>query len=89
MPGVVNPEDRSLLRSLGTRIKLARRGKGWTQTELASRVGVKQGLLSRIERGEVNTSIVNLRKIKIALEVGWQELFPISESRVQILNSSG
>jgi transcriptional regulator with XRE-family HTH domain len=36
-------------RGIGMRIKVLRRAKGWTQTELGERVGVKRVAIARIE----------------------------------------
>jgi transcriptional regulator with XRE-family HTH domain len=37
---------------LGERIRLARRGRRWSQRELAERAGITPGTLIKIERGE-------------------------------------
>lgn len=45
-----------------------RRKSGLTQLELASRVGISQSLIARIERGQVNPSISTLKKILAVIE---------------------
>ena len=41
--------------SLGDRIKSRRNELGWTQEELARRLGVRQNVVSRLEAGGVKT----------------------------------
>lgn len=69
-------DDFALLWELGHRISAARRRKGRTQKELAQKVGFNQGLVSKIELGKVNTSMMKIRQIKIALDLEWKDLFP-------------
>lgn len=45
-----------------------RRKAGLTQAELASRVGISQSLIARIERGQVNPSLATLRRILSIIE---------------------
>ena len=45
-----------------------RRKVGLTQSELASRAGISQSLIARIERGHVNPSLATLRRILAVIE---------------------
>ena len=45
---------------LGQRIRRLRTGKGWTQVELAEKVGIDRSFLADVERGKRNISILNL-----------------------------
>ncbi|RDH86389.1 MAG: hypothetical protein DIZ78_09475 [endosymbiont of Escarpia spicata] len=45
----------------GERLKKARKHKGWTQEQLSECSGVKQGTISKIERGDQETSTFNLQ----------------------------
>jgi len=47
---------------MGERLHMLRRGKGWTQDDLAGKVGVSQSMVSIWERGET-------RKIDLKLLV--------------------
>ena len=49
-----------LLVRLGTRIRKLRKKRGWTQVEMAERVGIDRSFLADVERGKRNVSIVNL-----------------------------
>lgn len=56
-------------------IRELREKRGWTQTELARRAGVKQGVLSDIETGTTRDPRVGtLSAIANALEVPIEEL---------------
>ncbi|MFX0079135.1 MAG: helix-turn-helix domain-containing protein [Candidatus Hermodarchaeota archaeon] len=45
-----------------------RKKVGLTQEELAARVGISQSLVARIEKGQVNPSIITLKRILSAIE---------------------
>lgn len=51
--------DRLLLR-LGHRIRTLRKRHGWTQVEMAERLGLDRSFLADVERGKRNISIRNL-----------------------------
>ena len=63
------------LKRLGNRIRIARKRKGWTQARLAVELGLKPSGLSKIENGLVNPNIIQLRTIKAALRMEWEEVF--------------
>jgi transcriptional regulator with XRE-family HTH domain len=55
---------------LGQRIRDRRRELGWTQEELARRLGVRQNVISRLESGTVsNPSIAMIRNLARVLGV--------------------
>ncbi len=53
----------------GNAILRARLARGWTQKELAKRVGTKQANISRIESGSGNPTLELIQKICKALEL--------------------
>lgn len=59
---------------LGQNIARERRAKGWTQQELAERVGIESVTLSRIETGTSLPSIERLSAIADALDVAMSGL---------------
>jgi transcriptional regulator with XRE-family HTH domain len=61
-------------------VVLARAGKGWTQSELASRAGVGVSTVKRAESGVVPSRIV-AAKLSLALGVGVDVLFPNREEK--------
>jgi len=46
--------------------------RGWSQTQLAKAVGSRQPVISRLERGEGNPSLLTLHKIAKALDLSLQ-----------------
>ena len=43
--------------------------RGWTQTQLAERIGSRQPVISRLEKGEGNPSLQTLQRLANALEL--------------------
>lgn len=54
-------------RRLGAVVRTRRRDFGWSQEELAGRVGVHRTYLGAVERGERNVSLNNLLHLASAL----------------------
>lgn len=67
------PED--LLIRLGGRIRNLRQKRGWTQVEMAEKVGIDRSFLADVERGKRNISILNLELIAKGLRVTLSQLF--------------
>jgi len=64
-----------LLVRLGDRIRKLRKKRGWTQAELAERVGIDRSFLADVERGKRNVSILNLDLMAKGLRVSLSQLF--------------
>lgn len=62
-------------RDLGIRLRAARQGAGLTLAETATRAGVSEGFLSKLERGHTAASIANLIQLTEVLGLGLHELF--------------
>lgn len=56
-PVAVSRASRDALAVLGGQVKTARLARGWTQAELAGRIGVDARTLSAVERGAPNVMI--------------------------------
>lgn len=63
-----------LLTILGDRIRRRRKLAGWTQVQLAERIGIDRSFLADVERGKRNISILNLYLIAKALKVSLSQL---------------
>lgn len=69
-----NNED-IFLKVFGQNVRKIRKDKGLTQEQLSNDLGMEISQISRIERGVVNTSILNITKIAQVLEIDIEELF--------------
>ena len=67
------PDD--LLVHLGDRIRKLRKKRGWTQVEMAEKVGIDRSFLADVERGKRNVSILNVESIARGLKVSLSQLF--------------
>jgi transcriptional regulator with XRE-family HTH domain len=67
------PDD--LLVRLGDRIRKLRKKRGWTQVEMAERVGIDRSFLADVERGKRNVSILNLDVMAKGLKITLSQLF--------------
>ena len=66
--------DEALAR-LGARIRFLREARGMKLKELADATGLSDAFVSRLERGQVSSSVANLIQIAQALDIGVSELF--------------
>jgi transcriptional regulator with XRE-family HTH domain len=64
------------LRAIGTRIRRAREGRGWSQETLAAEAGLDRSYMSGVERGVRNLSVLKLAAIANALGVPARDLLP-------------
>lgn len=55
-------------------IRHFRKGKGWTQEQLANAIGVKRAIISKYESGMVSPSYNMVQKIAAALDIPVTEL---------------
>lgn len=67
--------DTSFLILFGKNLKKVRESKNITQVQLAIDCDFDVSVISRIERGVVNTSLSNLKLISSALQIELSELF--------------
>lgn len=69
---------------LGQRIRHLRSQQGWTLEELAERSEVSRAMLSKIERGENNPTLVVAVKIAFAFGMTTAQLIGIEERRAAV-----
>jgi XRE family transcriptional regulator, aerobic/anaerobic benzoate catabolism transcriptional regulator len=67
-------EDKVFLHALGRRVRLNRVRRGMTRRILAAQSGVSERYISAVEAGTGNGSILLLRALAVALNVGLREL---------------
>src|ERR671916_1472222 len=70
---------------LGERVRELRRGRGLTLEELAERSGVSRAMISKVERGEKNPTLVVAAKVAEGLEITLSELLGTEERRETIV----
>ncbi|SDC90715.1 helix-turn-helix domain-containing protein [Niabella drilacis] len=71
----VTRAEEQILKDFGKRLRSIRLRKNFTQEKLAFTIGMEISQISRIERGIINTSLLNIIKIAETLEVLPGELF--------------
>lgn len=67
-------QDENILVRIGNSIKTARKKKGLSQEKLSEISGVDRSFLGKVERGEVNVSVITLCEIAKALGKNLKEL---------------
>lgn len=68
-------KDNDYLKALGANIRLIRQSKSITMEELANNAEIEYRQLGRIERGEINTSVLSLLRLSECLAVPITDLF--------------
>ncbi len=66
---------KTILLKFGSKVREERVKRGWSQEELAERVGLHRTYIGMIERAEKNITLLNIEKIAQALELKISELF--------------
>lgn len=61
---------------VGSKLKKFRTNRGWNQTQLAEKVGIKQNTISSYENGNLEMGYDTLYKIAEVLEVSVDDFFP-------------
>lgn len=64
---------------LGNRLREAREAKGWTQAQLAERIGVSRKTINTVENRVFVPSTVVALKLALALEASVETLFFLAE----------
>ena len=68
-------KDKAFLIEFGKRLKKLRKEKGVSQAQLAFEADIQISQISRIERGLINTTIVNAKLLSKILDVPITHLF--------------
>jgi transcriptional regulator with XRE-family HTH domain len=63
------------LKKVGNTLRKIRKEKGFSMENLANEAEIEYRQLGRIERGEINTSIISLLRICNTLEIEMKNLF--------------
>lgn len=71
--------DKKYLQLIGNNLRKKRSTKGISQQELADNSDVAKSTIQRIEKGEMNPSILTLIKISLALKIDLAELTAVKD----------
>ncbi|MCX6236377.1 MAG: helix-turn-helix transcriptional regulator [Bacteroidia bacterium] len=71
------------LKEFGNNLRRIRKDKGFTMESVANEAEIEYRQLGRIERGEVNTTIISLLRISEVLKIDMKVLFEFSISEQQ------
>jgi len=70
----MNKTDTEILQQFGANLKKVRMAKGYSLRELYALCGVDNSDISKMEKGEINVTILTLVKLAQALEVDVNDL---------------
>ena len=71
-------QKNSKMLSLGIRIKQARENAGFTQEQLAERIGISRATIARYESGEIEPKLKNLIAIAEQLQISTDYLLGLN-----------
>lgn len=71
---IMQQQGKRYLQLIGNTIRKKRNAKGISQQELADYSDIAKSTVQRIEKGEMNPSILTLKSISVALEIELSEL---------------
>jgi transcriptional regulator with XRE-family HTH domain len=74
---------------LGERVRALRRERGWSLEVLAQRSGVSRAMISKLERGEKNPTLVVAAKVAEGLGMNLSELVGVEEKRKVVVVPRG
>lgn len=72
---VISEQEKKFLIIVGTVLKEIRTKKNLSQENLANDANIPINQIGRIERAEINTSLITIYKILIALEISVSDFF--------------
>ncbi len=67
--------EREIIKLVGAKIREKRIEKGMSQEVLSFDANIPKNQVGRIERGEINPTLITLNKISLALEIRLRDLF--------------
>ncbi len=69
----------NFLKLLGRNLRRIRNDKGFTMENLANEADIEYRQLGRIERGEINTSVISLLRLAEVLKIDIKTLFDFKD----------
>lgn len=77
-------EKISIVQKVAQKIRGLRKIKKMSQVQLAEKARLHQTLIGKMERAEINPSIVSLEKVAKALDISLSELLAFPEDKKEI-----
>jgi transcriptional regulator with XRE-family HTH domain len=72
---VIESSDNDYLKAFGNQLKVMRKKMGYSQERLSYEADIELRQIGRIERGEINTGILSVKKISETLNIDKKDLF--------------
>ena len=72
---MLNNEEIEILKTIGEKVKFFRELRNFSQHELSIEAEIPKNQVGRIERAEINTTVLTIHKIAKALDVNVKVLF--------------
>ncbi|QLD33628.1 helix-turn-helix domain-containing protein [Mannheimia varigena] len=85
----ISTEFMEIKMNVNEKVRFLREARGWSQEEMAERVGLSVHGYSKIERGETQLNISRLRQICEVLNYDMLELMTLGEKNVVYFQESG
>lgn len=67
--------DNEYLKAFGNQLRIIRKKMGFSQERLSYEADIELRQIGRIERGEINTGILSVKKIASTLNINQKDLF--------------
>lgn len=74
-----NNQQIAVIKKLGQNIRKIRKSKGYSMEAIANQIDMEYRQYGRIERGEINTTVLSLFKISTCLQVSIKDLFDFAK----------
>ena len=68
--------EKAVLGEFGRWVRSAREAHGWSQEQLAEKAHLDRTYIGGAERGERNLALLNVNKLAVALDDGFDEFLP-------------
>jgi transcriptional regulator with XRE-family HTH domain len=82
-----DPNKRTANKSIGKSIRILRHQHGWSQEDIANRLGISIPAFSKIETGVTDVNLSRLEQIANIYEVSVVQLLTVDSEQVEIVPS--
>jgi transcriptional regulator with XRE-family HTH domain len=77
-------KKKSIVQKVAQKIRILRKIKKMSQVQLAEKARLHQTFIGKMERAEINPTIVSLEKVAKALNISLSELLTLPEDKKEI-----